>query len=57
MIELSQNDLEAIAAYPLGDGLDTFRSTFISTHFKDKTVDIVKVIDDMTSDESYASEL
>ena len=56
MVELSRNDLETIEAYPLGDGLDTFRSTFISTHFKDKTVDIVNVVDDLTSDESYASE-
>ena len=56
MVELSPNDLESIEAYPLGDGLDTFRSTFISTHFKDKTVDIVKVVDDLTSDESYAGE-
>ena len=56
MVELSQNDLETIEAYPLGDGLDTFRSTLISTHYKDKTVDIVKVVDDLTSDESYACE-
>ena len=53
MVELSRNDLETIEAYPLGEGLDTFRSTLISTHFKDN---IVKVVDDLTSDESYASE-
>ena len=57
MVELSQDDLEVIEASPLGDGLDVFRSTFISTHSKDKCVDIAKAVDDLTSDEPYTSEL
>ena len=55
MVELSQNDLKVIEDFPLRDGFDAFRSNFTSTHFKDRDVDIVQVIDDLTSNasESY----
>ena len=56
MDKLSQNDLKVIKDCPLGDGLDAFRSNFIVTHSKGKGVDNDKVVDDLISHKSYASE-
>ncbi|MCJ1251250.1 hypothetical protein MMC30_008481 [Trapelia coarctata] len=52
MAELSQNELEAIKAYPVRTGLETFRTTFISRYLKSENANVTEVVDQLTSEAS-----
>ena len=49
MAGLSQNELEAIRAHPLGKGLKAFRTTFKSRYLKNEDVNLAEIVDQLTS--------
>ena len=50
MVELSQNELKAIAAHSVRKGLETFRTTFASRYLRSENADVTEVVDRLTSE-------
>ncbi|MCJ1281514.1 hypothetical protein MMC26_000834 [Xylographa opegraphella] len=50
MAELAQSEIEAIAAHPIGKGLDDFRTTFASKYLTSQNVDVTDVVNRLTSE-------
>jgi hypothetical protein len=56
MAGLSQNELKAIRAHPLKEGLEAFRTTFKSRHPKSEDVNLTEIVDQLTSQMSDTGE-
>ena len=56
MAELSQNELKAITAHPVGKGLETFRTTFASRYLRSKNADVTEAVHRLTSEASDGGE-
>lgn len=56
MAGLSQNELKAIRAHPMRNGLKTFRTTFKSRYLKSENVNLTEIVDLLTSEASNTGE-
>ncbi len=56
MAELSQNELKAIRAHPLREGLEAFRTMFKSRYPKSEDLNLTEIVDQLTSPVSDTGE-